>query len=267
MYSPPEFTPIIQLNPTFESMVEQFLPSQIGFVFGDHKESDETERLRRLRLFLATSDALLINLQMRVLIEQPFEVFLCNSKKELIKASPLLFSVWNTLHWCDWEFPPDPQTELWAQIDAAIKIGKPPFPYFANHYWFFDYPTGCLFDRTEDLQEYGFLVEAKANGYDRAFQIASEFFGWCVCVRTADVPPTIQDFRVLMGLPNFDSPAMHRTGRPRKQEDARVAYELVYPHGHGSETYKEVLRNLEASTGIKVSERTLRRAFEKANDD
>lgn len=50
-------------------------------------------------------------------------------------------------------------------------------------------------------------------------------------------------------------------GRPRKQEEAAIAYVERFPRGHAAFTWKEVLRILDVECGVLVSEDTLKQGL------
>ncbi|KCZ97523.1 hypothetical protein HPO_14326, partial [Hyphomonas polymorpha PS728] len=52
-----------------------------------------------------------------------------------------------------------------------------------------------------------------------------------------------------------------KVGRPRKQEDVAAIYGKLFPNGHGTLSYKEILKQIEQTTGLSASVDTLKRAI------
>ena len=95
-------------------------------------------------------------------------------------------------------------------------------------------------------------------------RVLRPFAGWVMCVTAQDAKMWAariakQKRDKILGLEGVAH--NKKTGRPRKQEFARAAYEILFPDGHGRLSMPEVNRKLERDKGVVVSIPTLTRAL------
>lgn len=96
---------------------------------------------------------------------------------------------------------------------------------------------------------------------DDAIRDLGDLDGWVVCYPSNEIELSTESLVALWD--NFQSngsQVAQKLGRPRRQEEAAQAYHRIYPHGHGTTPWKEVIAQL-ADAGIGVSQKTLQRAL------
>jgi hypothetical protein len=98
-----------------------------------------------------------------------------------------------------------------------------------------------------------------------------QFAGWSICVTTeyaegdwlSNLTEHVESSNAPWEGADAGLIAPSTGGRPRDRRDATGrAYELLYPDGHGTETWGAVLRKVCKYTGVDVSEITLKRAVQ-----
>ena len=101
---------------------------------------------------------------------------------------------------------------------------------------------------------------AEGNTPDkRVAELLQKVSGFSVCL-----PSDLLDLQpksLVSKFGNSPKKSKPKVGRPEKQTKVRIAYEQVYPNGHGGISYKEVIGNLIEKTGFEFSKETLVRAL------
>lgn len=117
------------------------------------------------------------------------------------------------------------------------------------------------------------IINHMLDGLKRAQDVYRQFDGWAVTFASDDWPNGPEEMDKLLDPsmafeqsdfdPDSSTPAK---GRPRKQEAAKRAYDLLFPSGHQGRSMKQVLMAVSDHVGEIVSETTMRRALQLSED-
>lgn len=128
----------------------------------------------------------------------------------------------------------------------------------------------------ESVSDEGVLmvIDHMLEGLKTAQNVYRQFDGWALTFARDDWPNGPEEMDKLLDLsigldtsdfdPGSSSPVR---GRPRKQEAAKRAYDLLFPRGHQGRSMKQVLMAVSDHVGEIVSETTMRRALQASEDD
>lgn len=119
------------------------------------------------------------------------------------------------------------------------------------------------------------VVDLMLNGLKAAQEVYRQFDGWALTFARDDWPNGSDEMDKLLdpalGLDpsefDTDSSSAPARGRPRKQEAAKRAYDLLFPGGHQGSSMKLVLMAVSNHLGEVVSETTMRRALQQSEGD
>lgn len=113
-------------------------------------------------------------------------------------------------------------------------------------------------EQSKKLQE---LVQESARA-----ESLMKWNGASIVIKSEDLP-SIKQIKVILDQrakhysEEVENAGVNLGGRPSKKEDAIEAYQQCFPFGHANARWKEVLRTMEANTGVRVGIDTLKRAL------
>lgn len=193
---------------------------------------------------------------------------------DVYAASPdgmiLLIEDWALEHqerldWYEWEWPDVHSYQ--GELATPLQIWREGFNPLSR-FLFVDLYTCTL--SVARRREWLWAEEERTGEDLRSLALAlSPLDGWSICLKKTDVPASIDDLLVQMGisLPRLSfggDPYISKRGRPAKVPQIAEAYIANFPDGHGSMQREEVRRVLQPIVKMSFSLDALDRAIKLA---
>lgn len=219
---------------------------------------------------------------------ETFPPVAADTKGNIVSLNPLLFCHRDQFEYCGLGWPMTRTTEFSSYLTHGRRDEDGgTFSLIFDRFCFIDVITGSILPRN-GTREHLLNVEGySASQASRILESAASLRDFRLCwKRLPDREDWLEFLEVVeiderfkratasifrgdcaisndQEIAEFDDTAIggRRGGRPRKRDRAALAYRELFPEGHGSRSWKEVLRQIERTRGIRTNITSIRRGL------
>ncbi|MEK0162739.1 hypothetical protein VWX35_09040 [Phaeobacter sp. A36a-5a] len=191
--------------------------------------------------------------------------YVCSPSGTILRSAHLLHFHNDMLDWYEWPSDVSSHDELSGPFNRAIGDGS-------NHplcrFRFINALTGTISVAEREAEILANFYQQDEYGLTQ-IAVAKQFELWAVCFQAEDMQPNaIETLQALLERNTEQEYSSSVAGKPlrgrrRKVDKAMLAYDTIYPHGHGAKTWPEVAGEVSEMTEETIHHETLMKALNK----